>query len=118
VLVERLPPESAFTTAVRNAIPEDVIRAGGADPAKSAWSNSESLTALVVDELRKLQWMYASAHSENPLPKPEPIARPGVHGRTTPKISYAVAQELDPRLRGLSPEEVQERFDSLTGRTR
>lgn len=105
-----------MNTAIRNAMPEDVLASNATDPARSRWSAAETLLALLVDELRNLEWMYASAHSDQPVQKPIPIKRPGARGgRKLRAISLEVAQRMDPRLRGLSAAEAQERLRQITG---
>lgn len=117
-LVDNLPPESALSTAVRNDTPDDVLAERVGDPEKSAWSTVESLLAALIDEVRNLSWAYASAHSERKIPRPAPVTRPGVSDkrRQLKKISIENIQALDPRLRGLSPEEAEARFREMTGR--
>lgn len=119
VLIDHLPPESALNTALRNATPEEMLAANAGDPAQARWSTMESLTATLIDEVRNLVWSYVSAHSEHSVPKPEPIKRPGVSTRRRHlrSISIQRAQRMDPRLRGLSPDEAQEKLDMLTGRS-
>jgi len=107
VFIEHLPPESALNTAIRNSLPEDHIADRPREPAKSPWSTMELLTAALIDELRVNGWMYAQAHSETTIPRPEPISRPGVHRRRRVAIPIAAAMALDPRLRDMSPEQAQ-----------
>ena len=117
VLLEQLPPESALFTAVRNNLPEDEL-AGEADPSRAPWSMVETLMAVLIDEVRALSWLYASAHSGGKtVPKPSPIMRPGAsrRGRRRP-FDLATAQRLDPRLRGLSVEDAQEKLNRMLGR--
>jgi hypothetical protein len=103
-------------TAVRNSVPKDEIGRYAADQTQTAWSNTEGLLATLIDEIRQLSWLYATANSGKTIPKPEPIKRPGIGARTERKLSLVNAQRLDPRLRGLSDEAAQERLDMLTGR--
>jgi hypothetical protein len=105
------------STAVRNDTPDSVLAERIGDPTKSPWSNVESLLAAVVDEVRNLQWMYASAHSDKKPARPEQIPRPGVKARgRRSQMAIADAKALDPRLRGLSDEEAEARLRELTGR--
>jgi hypothetical protein len=87
----------------------------GGDPAKAPWSSLETMMAMVVDEIRQLGWMYASAHSNSKIPRPEPIKRPGVTGRKPhgKLMDISAIRKLDPRLRGLSDEEVRERMEQI-----
>jgi hypothetical protein len=117
VLVNGLPPESATMTAIRNETPEEELDAIAAHPELGRWNATEGLLALLVDEVRNLTWSYLQAHSKESLPRPEPIRRPGL--RTRPRgrqRSIEEMQKLDPRLRGLSPEEVQQKIIEMTGR--
>lgn len=116
VLIDYLPPEAALNTAIRNMIPEDELAANSGDTAKAVWSMSDGLIATLIDEIRILTWMYASKNSEQAIPKPVPIRRPGVtSGRKLRSISLETAQKMDPRLRGLSDEEAQAKLNRLTG---
>jgi hypothetical protein len=75
--------------------------------------------AMIVDDIRVLIWMYASAHSQSALPKPKPVPRPGARrGRRRRAIDMATAMRLDPRLRGLTAAQAQARLDEITGRNR
>lgn len=98
-------------------MPEEKLAESAGDSAKARWSSAEGLLATLIDETRQLAWMYASAHTESTVPKPQPIRRPGVGARRRRRpVSLAVAQRMDPRLRGLSEEEAQAKLDMLTGR--
>jgi hypothetical protein len=115
ILADRLPPESAVNTAVRNTLTDHELSEVSADPSTTPWSNVEGLLAALIDEVRQLSWMYASANSGKSLPKPEPVKRPGISQTRRKHLSIANAQRLDPRLRGLSDEEVQDKLDWMTG---
>jgi hypothetical protein len=116
VLVDQLPPESAVKTAIRNSVPEDALAELAGDASRAPWSATESLLASLIDEVRMLAWMYASSHSDKAVPKPDPVKRPGVGVKKRRLIPLAAAMALDPRLRGLEPEEAQAKLDQLTGR--
>jgi len=90
-------------------------RAAGADPSKSAWSTAETLLAVLIDEIRVGNWMYASAHTDRTLSRPEPLARPGVRSRRLRRLSLADARAIDPRLRTLPDAEAVETFRRLHG---
>lgn len=116
-LIDHLPPEGALNTAIRNQTPEDAMPEGR-DPAMAPWSALETMMALLIDEVRILAWMYQSKNSEASIPKPEPMRRPGIgrkHHRLR-KIRLVNARRLDPRLRGLSDEDAQDKLDRMTGR--
>jgi hypothetical protein len=115
VLLKHLPPESAVNTAIRNRTPEDVLSESDHDPATGKWSTVETLLAVLIDEMRIWQWIYVQAHTDKKLPRPDPIRRPGVASRPKRRLALATVQAMDPRLRGLSPEETQSRLDELTG---
>lgn len=120
VLVNNLPPESAYNTAVRNSMPESELMKGGArhDPVTGKWSSLELLLATLIDEVRNNTWVYVQAHNERSIPKPTPIRRPGIPSRQGKIMSLADAQKIDPRLRGMSEEEAQATLDRLIGRGR
>lgn len=115
MLIEHLPPESAVNTAIRNRTPEELLRQHAGDPTRATWSGVETLLATLIDEMRQLEWLYASAHTDKALIKPEPIKRPGVSGsgRKLRAISLTTARKLDPRLRGLTDDEVRDRMKRL-----
>jgi hypothetical protein len=116
-LVQFLPPESALSTAIRNDTPEDELAEQAGDASRAPWSAAETLLAVLVDETRTHAWMYASAHSEERIPRPEPLPRPGIGPRKRRKlVSVEELQRMDPRLRGKSPEEMQEFLDRISGR--
>ena len=113
VLLERLPPESALNTAIRNAMPEGRPEELAGDPVRAPWSTVEAMLASLIDEVRINSWLYAQAHSDSTLPKPQPIPRPGVRSRKRRGLPLEAAIALDPRLRGMSPEEAQAFLDGV-----
>lgn len=118
LMVEQLPSESATVTYIRNSIPEDELPEHHGDAEKAPWSSTDSLIATLIDEIRYLSWLYAQAHSKNKLPRPQPMARPGVKASKT-KRKVMTASELkaiDPRLRDMSDEDALARYRELTGR--
>jgi len=116
VLVDKLPPESAVNTAIRMQVSEDEMVRAKPDPARAPWSTVEMLLALLIDEMRNLSWMYATAKTGKALPRPEPVQRPGLRRRSGRVISLDAARRLDPRLRNVPDEEAQETLDRITGR--
>lgn len=86
VLIQRLPPESATWTALRNSMsPDELARhADKGEPEKAPWSQLEQLVALVADRVAHLEWALWSVHidkkSQRP-DEPEPIRRPGITPR-------------------------------------
>jgi hypothetical protein len=115
VLIDHLPAESAVNTAIRNSMPEWSRQASASDPAKSPWSTMETLLAVLIDETRMSNWMYASVHSDKTLPKPEPIRRPGASARRARMMSLENARAIDPRLRAMSDDEAIAAFRRLHG---
>jgi len=117
ILIDNLPPESAVNTAIRNDMPEWYLaeRAAGADPSKSAWSITETLLAVLIDEVRMSNWLYASAHSDKTIPRPEPVRRPGTGSRRLRTLTLGEARAIDPRLRTLSDAEALATFRRLHG---
>lgn len=98
-------------------MPEERLLESAGDPVKARWSTLETLMAMLIDEVRSISWAYMSAHSEQAIPRPEPIKRPGVtRSRKLRQISLSDARRLDPRLRLVRDEDAQERLDEITGR--
>lgn len=106
-----------MNTAIRNATPEDRLRDNAGDPARASWSGVETMLATLIDEVRQLEWLYVSAHTEKPVTKPEPIKRPGITSdrRRRRAMNLDAARKLDPRLRGLADDEAREKLRRLTG---
>jgi hypothetical protein len=98
-------------------MPDSIMSRKGAklDPAESNWSALESLTALLIDEVRQLTWVYVQSHSEKRVPRPTQVRRPGLSERRERTLTLAAAQRLDPRLRGLSGDDAQQQLDSIFG---
>jgi hypothetical protein len=102
-----------LNTAIRNSTPDDQLAVSAGDPARAPWSALETLVASVVDEIRNLSWMYASAHSKTAPQRPEMIKRPGAgkrHGRKLMRMSDVRA--LDPRLKNFTDDEIREMMNS------
>lgn len=119
MLTDQLPQEASLNTAIRNAMPEERLLENAGDPVKARWSAMESLVAMLIDEVRSLSWAYMSAHTEQAIPRPEPVKRPGVSGRPRKlrRITLSDARRLDPRLRLVRDEDAQDALDDITGRT-
>jgi hypothetical protein len=100
-------------------MPESELAKQGAssDPAQGKWSTVETLLAALIDEVRFGNWAFIQAHSEQSVARPTPIRRPGLT-RTGKIMTLAEAQKIDPRLRGMSAEDAQDRLDHLHGRGR
>lgn len=82
VLIQRLPPESATWTALRNEMsPEELAdQAEKGEPEKGRWSQLEQLVAVVADRVAAVEHVLICANTEqkSKRPKaPEPIRRPG-----------------------------------------
>lgn len=106
VLIERLPPESATWTALRNAMsPEELAaQADKGEPEMAPWSQLEQLVALVADRLARVEWVLwcvnTDTKSKRPDP-PEPIRRPGARPRKTKaKLTETSADRLFQLLNG------------------
>ncbi|MER6009382.1 hypothetical protein [Streptomyces bluensis] len=66
VLVEHLPPDSAFARALHGE--------------QAEWTVTDHLLAAVVDHLAVANWMFATVNRDEdtePAPYPEPVPRPG-----------------------------------------
>ena len=98
-------------------MPEDELSERRGDPKLASWSSSETLLAVLIDEVRHLTWVYAQSQTKQKVPFPEPLERPGVRsGRRKKMHSAAELKMLDPRLRGLSDEDAIAKYKELTGR--
>jgi len=103
VLIENLPPESAYGTSVRNALgPERLqeIASKQSDDKHGAWSQTDMLLARLGDLLAHAMWMQTDAKT----PPPEPWPRPGV-GVVSREIAPEVEAYLNEvrRLHGAQP---------------
>lgn len=104
VILGHLPPESAYVTAVREAMSPDELAALSAqvDPDRHGpWSKLEMLMAAVRDEVARLAWMQ----SDGSTPVPDPYPRPGVKRRGVTAINPAAEAYLREveRLHGAQP---------------
>ncbi|MGI5247768.1 hypothetical protein [Dactylosporangium sp. CA-139066] len=97
VLLDALPGDSLYKTAVRDAISDDDLAELAATPPKGhgRWSHTDLLLAEVVDRLGVVAWALHAY--EKP---PEPYHRPGIvrrrRGRSNPAIKAqieAIARE-------------------------
>lgn len=113
MLVDYLPPESATIAAVRAGLPDEDLeeRSESSDPEAGRWSVAEMLLASVVDELRRFEHIYVSAHVKQGQAglMPEPIPRPGMT-RAAKKVRRSRLTDeqraiLDPRLRLVQDDE-------------
>lgn len=82
IVIDRLPPESATKTAMREALSEEDLAALSRTESKGygPWSRVEHLLATVNDQIALLRWVTVSL-SERVEKKPEQPAfypRPGV----------------------------------------
>lgn len=106
-----------MNTAIRNDASESelVKSSAQADPAQGRWSATDSMLASILDELRMGNWAYVQVHSEQSVPRPDPIRRPGVSGRRGKLMTLEDAMRIDPRLRGMEPDEAQAFLDGVRG---
>ena len=117
--MENLPPESAVMTAIRNTIPEDELAARETHPERAPWSALETLLAVLIDELRNLTWVQVQKGSQERVARPEPLRRPGVKGSARRRGRPMLASELrrlDPRLRDVPDDKIQETINGMIGR--
>lgn len=103
-----------MNTAIRNGTAEEVLATRSGDPSQARWSNLENLIATLIDEMRNMGWMYAQAHSETKIKRPDPVMRPGIRKHQFRVISLEDARRMDPRLRDVPDEEAQAKLDQMT----
>ncbi|MGW4223041.1 hypothetical protein ACWEG1_06240 [Streptomyces bauhiniae] len=82
VLIQRLPPESATWTAIRNAMSDEELAAQSekGEPEKGRWSQQEQLLAALVDATRRVEYVLICANTDKKAQRPrapEPVPRPG-----------------------------------------
>ncbi|WP_367572157.1 hypothetical protein [Streptomyces globisporus] len=109
VLIQRLPPESATMTALRNALtPEEYEeQARNGKPEEGRWSVLEQLVAGLTDAVRELQYITVVANSDGKGRKPqrpEPMRRPGVGAGVPKKCEQLTDQHADFLFKMLNPE--------------
>jgi hypothetical protein len=97
VLIDGLPPESLTMTALRNEH-EESSEAGDnqvddAEPGEGRWSHTDVLLARLIDAVNENTWAVMQTQSEETVPKPDPIPRPGVK-QTRTKPRYEAADPL------------------------
>jgi len=106
-----------LATAMRNSIPEDELFSREFEPERASWSSVESLLALLIDEVRNLTWVQVQSRSDSKVPRPEPVRRPGASRRKPARVlNLDIVRTLDPRLRDVPDEDVQDVLDRMTGR--
>ncbi|KUF18866.1 hypothetical protein AT728_07480 [Streptomyces silvensis] len=101
ILIEHLPPESATKTALRNSLtPEEISAAGEGRPDQAPWSSTETLLALVRDEIQLLRVAMVAVQTGKQMDF-VPTPRPGIPPKSAPKRRLTDEQRraLDPRLR-------------------
>lgn len=86
-------------TALRNSLTDAELeeQAERGEPEKGRWSQQEQLTALLVDAVRRVEYVLRVVHhGDGPRPAaPDPVRRPGVGARRrTSKLSDASAEHL------------------------
>ncbi|MFD1277466.1 hypothetical protein ACFQ51_52885 [Streptomyces kaempferi] len=106
MLIQRLPPESATMTALRNAMTAEELaeQSEKGEPEKASWSQLEQLVAVVADRVAGVEHVLicANVDKKSKQPKaPEPIRRPGAKpARVKQKITDAQAETLWSMLNG------------------
>jgi hypothetical protein len=80
VLIDHLPGESAFKTAVRDQLTDEQLAELAKRPRDKhgPWSHMALLTAAELDELRMLRRDIVAVLGGKPAGKFEPVPRPGV----------------------------------------
>jgi hypothetical protein len=89
VLLDHLPPESAYRTEVLNTVDFDDLPAPDPDH-HGPWAHSELLLAAIFDRLGQLVWMQ----SDGKRPPPPPYPRPGIRSREVRPINPAAEAYL------------------------
>lgn len=79
VLLNGLPPESLWWTALRREAPAQVTAAGDIDGIR--WGTLHDLLAALIDATNGVQWTLASVNSKKKIPAPKPFPRPGASSR-------------------------------------
>ncbi|MBD9721997.1 hypothetical protein PV755_09665 [Streptomyces caniscabiei] len=106
VLIQRLPPESATMTALRNRMTaaELAEQSDKGEPEKDRWSKQEQLLAAAVDAVKRLEWVLVCVNTEKKSDRPdppEPMRRPGAAPRKTKaKLTERSADTLFQLLNG------------------
>lgn len=102
VLIRHLPPESATMTALRNAMPPELLKSESdeADPGRAPWSHTQMLEAAQLDTLRLILHVLIAANGGKPGEPPPPTRRPGVAGqKKRRRLTVGERRLLDPRMR-------------------
>ncbi|MFJ6237937.1 hypothetical protein ACIQH0_28105 [Streptomyces griseus] len=102
IWIEHLPQESATKTAMRNAVPDDVMAQASNNyrPDKGQWSRLETLVAQLTDEVIRGRNATIAVAGGTP-PEFVPTPRPGVPPASAPRRGLTDEQRraIDPRLR-------------------
>jgi len=92
IILDHLPPESAFRTAIRDRTPPEQlvesgeVEAGGeSGSGHGPWSQTDHLLALLFDQVAALRYEARAMKGDKKAKPPEPLPRPGVGGRGKPK---------------------------------
>lgn len=90
MLLNHLPADSAYQTALRNSLTEQQIEelAADHDPTREAWTRDQSLLAGVDERIQQLLIAVISALGGEP-PKLQRIYRPGVPKPDGPQVLTA-----------------------------
>jgi hypothetical protein len=113
VLLRQLPGQSAYKTAVRDAVSDEDLAAYAKQPrtGHGPWSHHELISVAQVDVLRMILHVLVLAHGGKSKP-PEPWPRPGV----VTKRRKALSPEGLAHLRRLREEHAQlHKYDPVTG---
>jgi hypothetical protein len=79
VLLDHLPGESAYKTAIRDALTDDDLTQIAKEPRRGhgPWSSTDLLLASAIDHLKWVIYAVYAAQGGKPK-QPDPLPRPGV----------------------------------------
>jgi hypothetical protein len=98
VLLEHLPGDSAYKTAVRDSLTEEQLAAYATLPRQGhgPWSHEAMVLAAAVDQLQAIAYILIRSRGGEAKP-PEPYPRPGVKARRSRRLTsegHAYLQRL------------------------
>jgi len=105
IILDHLPPESAFRTAIRDRTPpEQLVAAGEVEEGEQAaghgpWSQTDHLLALLFDQIGELTYVTRALKGDKKAKPPKPLPRPGVGDQGKPKPINREAVEFLARIR-------------------
>lgn len=93
VLLNGLPPESLWWTALRAQAPADVTPAGDIDQIR--WGTIHDLLAALIDATHEVAWVTRAANSSKKVPPPAPFPRPGTRRSRRAGMSARARARID-----------------------